>query len=159
MPDWERDEPVVAAVDLVAGIELAKLVRVRQVPDPEDARLLGEKAAETAGPVDREQLGAAAEREGLQHPGQPEVVVGVKVREEHLSELRQTDRRAHELALRSLGAIEEEPVAAVADEGGRRAPLSGWARPGRAEEDDVQIHAAILDSRRVHGPARPRGRQ
>ena len=155
MSDRERDEPVVAPVELVAGIELAELVRVREVADPEDARLVGEETAEAAGPVEREQLGPAAERERLQHPRQAEVVVGVKVREEDLAELRQADRRPHELALRSLGAVEEQAVAAVPEEGRRGAPLSGRARPGRPEEDDVQIHAAILDSRRRRGSRAP----
>src|SRR5205823_9105898 len=124
----ERDEPVVAAVELVPGIELVELVRVREVADPEDARLLGEETTEAAGPVDREQLGPSAERERLQHPRQAEVMVGVEVREEDLAELRQADRRAHELALRSLGAVDEQAVAAVAEEGRRRTPLSGRAR-------------------------------
>ena len=37
-------------------------------------------------------LGAASERERLQHPRQPEVVVGVEVREEDLLQVDQPDR-------------------------------------------------------------------
>ena len=77
-------------------------------------------------------------------PGQAEEVVGVEVREEDLLQVGQADRRALQLPLRPLAAVEEEPLAAAADEQRRRPALRGRHRGGRAEEDDVEIHAAIL---------------
>ena len=87
---------------------------------------------------------AAAKRERLQHPGQPEVVVGVVVREEDLAQLEQPDVRAHELALGPLGAVDQQPVAAAAQEERRRRAAPGRHRAGGAEEDDVEIHVVIL---------------
>ena len=54
---------------------------------------------------------APAEREGLQHSGQPEVVIGVVVREEDLAQVDQPDRGPQQLALRSLAAVEQQAVA------------------------------------------------
>ena len=50
----------------------------------------------------------------------------MEVREEDLLELDQADR-AHELALRALAAVEEQPVAAAPDERGRAARAGRWA--------------------------------
>ena len=61
--------------------------------------------------VDRDRHLAAAERERLQHPGQPEVVVGVVVGEEDLAQVDQAERRAEQLALGALGAVEEQALA------------------------------------------------
>jgi hypothetical protein len=66
----------------------------------------------------------------------------VEVREEDLLELHEADVGAEQLALRPLPAVEEQPVAAAADEGGRETALRGRCRPGRPEEDDVEVHGA-----------------
>ena len=66
------------------------------------------------------------------------------MRDEDLPELDQPDRGAEELALGAFGAIEEEPLATPAHEECGRGPLGGRHRAGRAEEDDVEIHGAIL---------------
>ncbi len=47
-------------------------------------------------------------------------MVAVEVREEDLLEVGQPDGRPLELALRSLRTVEEQPLAAPADEEGRR---------------------------------------
>ena len=63
------------------------------------------------------------------------------VGDEDLLELDQADVAPQKLTLRSLGAIEEQPFAAPANEGrGEGAPGSRCG-PGRAEEDHVEIHA------------------
>ena len=68
----------------------------------------------------------------------------MEVREEDLLEIRQADGRALQLSLRSLAAVEQKPLAAAADENRRRCALRGRRCRGRAEEDDVEIHPAIL---------------
>ncbi len=68
-------------------------------------------------------------------------MVAVEVREEDLLQVGQTDDRALELALRPLGAIEEQPLAAAPQQerGGR--PLGRRHRGRGAEEKEVEIHA------------------
>ena len=68
----------------------------------------------------------------------------MEMRDENLTELDQPDRRAQELALGSLGAIEEEPLPTPPHEQSGRGPLGCWHRTGGAQEDDVEIHGAIL---------------
>ena len=50
------------------------------------------------------------------------------------------DARAQQLALRPLGAVDEQPVAAAADQGRRGGALGGRRGAGRPEEDDVEVH-------------------
>ena len=71
-------------------------------------------------------------------------MVGVEVREEDLAQLDQADRRAQQLPLRALAAVEQEPLAAAAHEERRRRPLRGRHRAGGAEEDDVEVHGPIV---------------
>ena len=92
----------------------------------------------------RERQLAAAQRERLEHPRQPEVVVGVEVREEDLVEVDEPDRRAQQLALRPLAAVEEQPLAAAADEQRARRALRGRRARRGAEEDDVEVHRAAI---------------
>ena len=110
----------------------------------EDARQRAEQVIEAPWPVEGQRQLAAAESERLQHPGQAEEVVGVEVRQEDLVELDQADVRAQELPLRALAAVEEQLLPAAPDERGGRSAASGRHRAGRAEEDDVEIHAASL---------------
>ena len=95
---------------------------------------------------------APAERERLQHPGEPEEMVGVKVREEDLLEVGQPGGRALQLPLRSLRAVEEQLVAASPNEERRRSPLGRGHRAGSAEKHDVQIHGSILGLARSSSP-------
>ncbi len=71
-------------------------------------------------------------------------MVGVKVREEDLLDVDETDRRAQELALCPLAAVEEQAVAAPAYEQRARAPARGRGARRGAEEDDVEIHRTIV---------------
>ena len=68
-------------------------------------------------------------------------MVRVVVGDEDLLELDETDVAPKKLTLRSLCAVEEQPIAAAPHEGrGEGAPGSRCG-PGRAEEDHVEIHA------------------
>ena len=138
VPHGERDEAVVAAVERLPGVELLELVAVGE--PAEDPLQRPEQLDEAGRAVDRDRHVAAAKRERLQHPGQPEVVVGVVVGEEDLPEVDQAERRAEQLALRALGAVEEQPLSSAAHEHGGRRPLGGRHRAGGAQEDDVEVH-------------------
>ena len=70
-------------------------------------------------------------------------MVGVEVGEEDLLEVDQADR-AQELALGALAAVEQQPVAAAADERRGQPALRRGRRAGGSEEQDVQIHGPIL---------------
>jgi hypothetical protein len=62
------------------------------------------------------------------------------MREEHLPQLDEADVAAQKLALRPLRAVEEDALASAPYERGRRSALCRRRRPGRAEEDDVEVH-------------------
>jgi hypothetical protein len=85
----ERDDPVVAAVERVAGPKLDELHRVRELPKYAPQYL--EQLDEPRRPVHRERNFPPAQRERLQHPGQAEIVVCVVVREKHLRKLDEAD--------------------------------------------------------------------
>ena len=68
----------------------------------------------------------------------------MEVGDEDLLEVDEPDRRAQQLALRALAAVEEQPVAAAAHEQRRRAAPGGRRARGRAEEHDVEIHPAMV---------------
>jgi len=69
-------------------------------------------------------------------------MVGVVVREEDLPQLDQADVRAQKLPLRALGAVEEQPLAAAAQEHRRRSALGSRHRARGAEEDEIEVHGA-----------------
>ena len=71
----------------------------------------------------------------------------MEVREEDLLQVGQPDRGTLQLALRPLAAVEEQPLTSAPDEQRRRPALRGRHRGGRAEEDDVEVHRAILGTR------------
>src|SRR3990172_4830618 len=81
-----------------------------------------------------------AQRIRLQHPGQPEIVIRVEVREVDLLELHEPDIRAQELALRSLCAVEQKPVTTTSHERRRQGALGRGHGAGRPEENDVEVH-------------------
>jgi hypothetical protein len=140
--DGKGAELVAVTRDDVPRPELDERVLVRE--PAEDAAQRGEELAQPPRAVDRDRQLPAAERERLQHPGQAEIVVGVVVRQEDVRELGKPDRRAEQLALRPLAAVEQQPLTLAADQQRSRRALRGRHRAGRAEEDDVEIHASIL---------------
>src|SRR5262249_33792964 len=85
-----------------------------------------------------------SQREGLHHPGQTEVMVGVVVREEDLTQLGQTDVRSQQLALRSFGAVDQQLVSTATDQHRGRGPLRGRARACRPAEDEVDVDGAWM---------------
>src|SRR5207253_6636587 len=89
---------------------------------------------------DRQRHVAAAKGERLQHPREPEEVIGVEVREEDLVQVDEPNGRLQQLALGTLAAVEEQPLAAAPDEQGARRTPCGRSAAGRAEEDDVEVH-------------------
>ena len=81
--DRERLEAVVAALEHLARPKLEQLVLVGQ--PSEDPAQRGEEIAKARRAVDCDRHVAAAQREGLQHPRQTQVVIGVIVRQEDLA--------------------------------------------------------------------------
>lgn len=138
--DAEDDEPVAVPLERVAVAELDEVEPVGQLP--EDAPERREELDEPRRPVHRERQLSPTQRERLQHARQAQVVVGVVVGEEDLAQVDQPDVGAEELALRSLPAVEQQTLAAAADEQARRGAAGGRNGPGRAEEDEIEVHAA-----------------
>ena len=144
MLDPHRGHRVAIAADLVAGLHLRDPQLVAQAAVDRAHR--AEQVAQPGRAVNRQRPLAVAQVEGLEHAGQPEPVVGVKVGDEHVVELGKAGR-AHELALGPLPAVEEQAIAAAAHEHGGHAAACGRDRPGRAGEEDVEVH----DDREVRG--------
>ena len=139
--DGERLDHILTALEPLARRQLDERERVRQPPEERTQR--SEEVADPKRPVHgQRQLVAAAQREGLEHPRQAEEVVGVEVGEEDLLEVDEPAGRALQLPLRPLGAVEEQPLAAAADEQRCGRALRGRHRGRRPEEDDVKIHGA-----------------
>ena len=140
MLDGKRHQAVVVAGERVAGTELPELVPVGELAEDPAQRV--EQVDEPRRAVDRDRHLAPAQRERLEHAGQPEVVVGVVVGQEDLAEVDQPERRAEHLALGALGAVEEQAFAPAPDEQRGRRTVGGRHRAGRAEEDEVEVHPA-----------------
>ena len=71
-----------------------------------------EELVEAARPVQRQRQLAAAQGEGLEHPGQTEEVVGVKVGQEDLLQVDEAEIGAQQLPLRPLAAVDQQPLPA-----------------------------------------------
>ena len=76
-------------------------------------------------------------------------MVGVEVRQEDLLQVDEADVRAQQLPLRSLAAVEEQPLPAAPHERRRRRAARGRHRAGGAEEDHIEIHDVSLGSAAV----------
>ena len=150
--DVEGDDAIVATLDGVAGTQLDELDGVRE--PPEDAPEDGEQVDEPGRAVHRQGNFPPAQGERLQHPGQAEVVVSVVVGQEHVGQLDKPDRRAQELTLRALAAVEEDAVAPAADERARKAAARGGTGSGRAEKHNVEVHGPSVGVRRTQVRAR-----
>ena len=148
----EHTQLVAVAVELLPGAQLHDLDPVAELSEHTPQRI--EQVPETGRAVDRERKIALPERESLQHSRQAEVVVGVEMGDEHLPEVDEADRGAQQLALRALATVEQEPLAATAqEERAGAAPRRGGAARS-SQEHEVQIHAAIVASR-DQGSRRP----
>jgi hypothetical protein len=150
--DREGEDAVVGSLEHVSGHELTQLHVVRELPeDPPENR---EEVDEARRPVHGERKLTAAKREGLEHPRQAEVVVGVVVRQEDLVQLDEPHRGAKELALGALTAIEEDPVAPAPDERSSEAAAGSRHRARCSEEDKVEVHGPSVGRRRARVPGR-----
>jgi hypothetical protein len=133
----ERRDRVVVAAKLVVRPELDQADRVRVLADQRlqdlEQRLEAWRAVHGQGHL------ASAKAERLDHAGQTEQVVCVEVRQEDLLQVDQPDR-LEELALRPLAAVEEQAVAAAADQRGGQRAAGGRGRARGAEEEHVQVH-------------------
>ena len=136
--DRERLDAVPVPLDRVPRGELLHRERIREPPDDDAQRL--EERARPARAVDGDAGLAAAEREGLEHPRQAEDVVGVQVGEEDVLEVAEPGVGAQQLSLRPLAAVDEEPVAAAADQRRGRAARGRRRRARGAQEDEVEVH-------------------
>ena len=135
--DRERRDQERAEADLGVRLEVGELERVAGAPD--DGPQPGEQPLEAGRPVDGQRPLARAQVERLDHPRQPEPVVEVEVGDEDGAEVGQADR-AQELLLRALAAVEEDPLAAGAQQQrGKPAPRGGH-RAGRAGEEQRDVH-------------------
>ena len=67
-------------------------------------------------------------------------MIGMEVREIDLLELDEADVRAQKLSLRTLGAVEQEPVTTSPHERRGQGAFRSRHGAGRPEENDVEIH-------------------
>jgi hypothetical protein len=137
--DLEDDDAVVPPLEGVSGPHLDELERVRELS--EDAAESSEELDEPGRSEDGQGQLAPAEREGLQHPGEAQVMIGVEVGDEHLRQLDEAYGRAKQLPLGPLAAVDEDALAAAADERAGEPSPRGRHRAGGAQEDEVKIHA------------------
>ncbi len=138
----------------VTGLHFAQDQRI-VVPSEHPLRLT-EQPLQPGGPVYVEWVCAPLEIERLEQPWEPQVVVAVQVREKHTVNARQP-RRPHELPLRTLTAVDEQPVSPPHNQYATGAAIHGGQGTGRAQEDELKIHGRPLSglSRgRLYGAAR-----
>ena len=107
-------------------------------PPPRRAHRV-EQRLEAGRAVDRQRPLAPAQVERLEHPDQPEPVVEVVVGDEDRVELRQPDR-AQQLLLGALAAVEQDAVAAGAQQQRGQAAPRGRDRAGGAGEEEREVH-------------------
>ena len=135
----DRPNRIAVAVQRVARLQLERVDRIAETP--EDAPQGREQVVEPDGPGDDERQFPAPEREGLEHAGEAEVMVGVEVCDQDLGEIDEPDLRPQELPLRAFRAVDEDPVAAAPDKRRSRGSLSSRSRARRPKEHDVEVHA------------------
>ena len=115
MIDRERVQSVLATLEDVAGLELDDGERIRQ--PPEERLEVPEEVTRALRSVHRQpDLVPTTQRKCLQHPRQAEDVVAVEMRQVDLLDLGQPHRRALQLALRSLRAIEQQALASASQQ-------------------------------------------
>ncbi len=141
MRDRHRRDPVPVALELVAGLELDQLEL--EAHGPRHPQRQAHQRPQPGRAADRQRDVAAAEVERLEHAGQAQPVVGVKVGEEDLGEVGQSDG-AHELALGPLAAVEQDPVTAAADQDRGQAAAGGGDRAAGAGKEDRELHGSGL---------------
>ena len=137
----ESGDAVPVAAQLLVRLELHERHLERHPADDRAERV--EEPAQPGRPVDRQGTLSPAQRERLQHPREPEEVVGMEVGDEDLLEVDQPNR-SQELALGALAAVEEKAVATTPHEQRGQPAGGGGRRSGRPDEDHVQVHRPIF---------------
>jgi hypothetical protein len=99
----DRGDQIAVALHRLRGLELDDVTAIGQAP--EDDAHVGHQRFQTRRAVHGQRLAAFAQRKGLEHPRQPQPVVGVVVRDEHAVEIEQADG-SQQLALRAFAAVE-----------------------------------------------------
>ena len=136
--DRERRDQERAEADLLVRLELGELERVAGAADDRAQRRRSSwRSAGRA--VDRQRPLARAQVERLDHPEQPEPVVEMEVRDEDRVDVRQADR-AQQLLLGALAAVEQDPLAAGAQQQRGKPAACGGNRSGGAGEEQRQVH-------------------
>ena len=139
MLDREGNEPVAVPLDRIARRQLHDTELVREAPDHHAERL--EQGLGPARAVDDDWQSAAAQRKRLQHSGEAEDVIRVEVGQQDVLEIDEPGLRAEQLPLCPLAAVHEQTIAAAPHEGRRGAPRRRRRGAGRAEEEQVEVHA------------------
>ena len=142
----EDEDAIAVALERLARPHLDRLERIGDLAE-HPAKVVEELAQPRRARTPSSGTSRPRSANVFRSPGQAERVVGVVVREEDLFEVGQPERRAHQLPLGALGAVEEQPVAAAPDEQRRRSTARGRRAGGRAEEDDVEVHGSDCRSR------------
>ena len=149
----ERLDVVPVELDRVTGVHVGDL---QVVGDPApDAGHRRQQPLRPGRAEDVERLLATPQVERLQHPRQPEPVVGVVVREEDGVEIGETDA-AQQLALGPLAAVEQQPVTVEPREHGRQAAPGGGHRGARSGEEQLELVHLPRAYRRSPGRYSPR---
>ncbi len=69
-------------------------------------------------------------------------MIGVEVCQEDMLEIDEADVGAEKLPLRTLAAVDEQPVTAAPDERRRGPARGGGCGRGRPEKDEVEVHGS-----------------
>ena len=113
MPYRPGHESVAVSLDDISVLHLARLDLEAQSTDERSEH--AQKVAQARRPDELERALPAMEVVGLEQAGKPEHVIGVVVGEGDQVELGQPERRAQELALGPLTAVDEQDVALAPD--------------------------------------------
>ena len=125
--------PVSVVLHRLGGRKLDHAQLIRK-PPIDEARIV-HQAHQPWRPIDRQRLLAFAQPKGLQHPRQPQPVIGMEVREKDAIQIRQPNR-AHQLALRPLATVEQQTLGAAAHQDrGQPAARAGHGAAGAGEEE------------------------
>ena len=110
----DGDDLVSVPPHRTGGLQLDHAQLERQASVDHHAHRL-HQLAQAAWAVHRQRLLPVAQGKRLQHPGQPQPMVGVEVGDEHAVEVPE-HAQPHELALGAFATVEQQAIAPAADE-------------------------------------------
>ena len=144
-PVLDLERPHLVAV-VTHGLRGPELDQLDLVADPPEDPPQGFEELDQPGRADDPQRPVAVvEVVGLQQSRDAEVVVGVQVRDVDLVDLDEPGRALH-LALGTLTAVEQQPLAADPRQHAGGRPPRRRHRAAGAEEDHVHVHARRVDA-------------